>query len=79
MLVFIENIIAFVINVLIDVLPQSPFSSMTFTTQATWLSWLNWFIPVGGFLVLGASWLLAVAGYYAWSTLMAWLHLGNEG
>lgn len=67
---FIESII----NDILSFLPTSPFSEFISELEGmTWLSWLNWLVPVGDFIIIGGSWLVAVGGYYAWSVILRWI------
>lgn len=58
---------------IIDLLPNSPFSSLDVTPIKPYLGYINWFIPMDFILKTLTAWLIAVAGYYCWSVVLRWI------
>jgi len=62
------------LNVIMVVLPDSPFVMITQnTTIAKYVGYLNWFIPISFMLSVLQAWLVAVGCFYAWQLLLRWL------
>lgn len=75
---FLINVFAALLNVMISVLPISPFQSYFETFSLEYgdiLGYINYFLPISTFLVILCLWLTAVAVYYAWSVLARWVKL----
>lgn len=65
------SIAAKVINVICDILPDSPITEWLedWTAQSTAIAqgfrWLNWLVDIDAMLAVMALWLAAIAAYYA--------------
>lgn len=63
---FIDNISNF-INLIMMLLPDSPFSAIDLGFLAPYLSFINWLIPVGQILTFLSVWCTAIGIYYIYS------------
>ncbi len=64
------------LDLLMDVLPLSPFqSAIDALEQLPYLGYLNYFVPVGTFLQISAAWLSAITLFYLYSILMRWIRM----
>jgi len=71
----IGNFLQSMLNVILLLLPDSPFTMLTQNTQIKqYLGWLNWAIPLDFALATLQVWVLAVAGFYAWQLLLRFLN-----
>lgn len=60
-----------VVNVLVAILPTSPFESvMYYFSQFEYLPYINYFIPVDAILAVTELWITAVAFWYAYCFVM---------
>ncbi len=76
MLAWMKEILNAFLNVIIHVLPTSPFRSFIVSLeQLPFLGYLNWFVPVGQMLTIGTAWLVAIGAYYLWSVIARWVKL----
>lgn len=65
-------------DVIISLLPLSPFTKFIDEFEALnpeWLGWLNWVVPVKDILIVTAAWLGAVGLFYLYSVIMRWVKL----
>ena len=62
-------------NVLINVLPKSPFQPFLASIEVNhkYVEWLNWFVPVNGIITVIQAWLLAIAGFYVYKAVAHWI------
>lgn len=61
-------------NILISMLPTSPFTEyIDQFSNLPYLGWLNWFIPFNDFIKIGATFLVAVALFYVYMIVARWL------
>lgn len=59
--------------VVLSILPNSPFRSFIDSIGTfEWLGVLNWFIPVGTLVLIGTSWLAAIAVFYVYQIILRW-------
>lgn len=56
--------VLWLINVLINLLPSTPFLFLEFDAPAQAVSWINWFADVNGLADILAGWLLCVSLYF---------------
>lgn len=76
MLAWLEELFNAFANVLLSILPSSPFAKyISAFGELPFLGWLNWFIPIKACLVVFSSWLIAVGLFYAYSIIMRWLKM----
>ena len=55
-------------------LPDSPFAPyINSISEWGFLGYINWLIPVGTFIKIGSSWLLAVGVYYVYQIILRWV------
>lgn len=59
------------------VLPDSPFKLISKTPIAKYLGYINWFVPVDYILSVLAAWIAAVAIYYGYKMILAWIKAIN--
>lgn len=62
-----------VLNFVAGIFPNSPFTIIEHTGFGDLLAQINFFVPVYEFISLMEAWLVAVALYYAVSTLARWV------
>lgn len=65
--------IVVVLNFVAGIFPNSPFTIIEHSVFGDLLSQINFFVPVYEFISLMEAWLVAVALYYAVSTLARWV------
>lgn len=64
------------LHAVLSVLPQSPFASfIDALSSIPYLGYLNYFIPIGSFIAIGQSWLVAVGLFYLYSIIMRWIRM----
>lgn len=66
---FIDNIVN-LITLVLSILPDSPFSNLSFAVFTPYLGFINWLIPVGQMISFLAVWGSAVLIYYIYSVAM---------
>lgn len=62
-----------VLDFVAGIFPNSPFTIIEHTGFGDLLAQINFFVPVYEFISLMEAWLVAVALYYAVSTLARWV------
>lgn len=65
--------IVVVLNFVAGIFPNSPFTIIEHSDFGDLLSQINFFVPVYEFISLMEAWLVAIALYYAVSTLARWV------
>lgn len=65
--------IVVVLNFVAGIFPNSPFTIIGHSGFGNLLSQINFFVPVYEFISLMEAWLVAIALYYAVSTLARWV------
>lgn len=74
MLEYIVNFLNEFLEVVLKILPTSPFQSYLKTaSNIPYLSWLNWFLPVDKIIAIGQAWLMAVGTFYLYSIILRWI------
>ncbi len=75
MIEFLNQLFTKYANVLISLLPKSPFQGFLASIELNqkYVEWLNWFIPVGGIITVIETWLLAIAGFYIYKAIAHWI------
>ena len=58
---------------IVDLLPDSPFSLLDNTPIKPYLTAINWVIPIEFMINTLTLWLVAIAAYYTWSVLLRWI------
>ena len=61
------------LNFVAGIFPNSPFTIIEHSGFGDLLSQINFFVPVYEFISLMEAWLVAIALYYAVSTLARWV------
>jgi len=62
-----------IVQNLLQRLPLSPFAPyIEELSSMPYLPYINWFIPVGAFVKIGMSWLVAVSAFYIVSVALRW-------
>lgn len=60
-----------------SLLPLSPFQqwyeSGSLSSVQQGLEWLNWFVPIGDFLAIMTTWLLAIGLFYLYRAALHWI------
>lgn len=76
MLDFMKNILDEFADLIISVLPKSPFIDFFESVEdIPYLGYLNWFIPVGAILKVFTAYLVCIALFYGYSVLARWVKL----
>ena len=74
---FINAIIvglADVFNVIISILPDSPFTFINNSLDVSkYLGYLNWVIPIETFVSITVPWVTAIVIYYSVSIVLRWI------
>lgn len=71
---FMTEIVAAFRDLIISVLPLSPFRDFIDSLAGIpYLGWLNWFFPVGGVLKVMSAWLTAIGLFYLYSIILRWV------
>lgn len=81
-LIFIINTIiwlfASVLNLVLSILPNSPFLDLSRTydiSVAKYMPYLSWFLPIKSMLGILIAWLGCMLIYYIYSVVMRWIKL----
>lgn len=61
------------INIIMAGLPDSPFPSLIGSIPVSTLQTINWVIPLGSMLTVLSGWLVAVAIFYVFRIILAWI------
>lgn len=62
------------INVFLALLPDCPFEKyISDIGDNDLLKYVNWIIPVGDFVIIGSSWLVAIGVFYLYQVILRWL------
>lgn len=67
---FLLDKIALILNVLLSILPTSPFKTVDFSNITPYLGYINWFLPIGQMLAFTGVWVSAVLIYYAYTIIL---------
>lgn len=59
----------------VNMLPDSPFSALDFSSVLPILPYLNYFFPVDLALDALAAWAACMVGYFAYSFILRWLKI----
>ena len=74
MLDFLKSLWDSFANLLLSVLPTSPFTEwLDKLGNLPYLGWLNYFVPFNDFITIGTAFLGAVALFYVYQIVMRWL------
>lgn len=62
------------VNVFLALLPDCPFEGyISDIGDNDILKYVNWFIPVGDFVAIGTTWLVAIGVFYLYQVILRWL------
>lgn len=62
------------VNVFLALLPDCPFEKyISAIGDNDLLKYVNWIIPVGDFVIIGSSWLVAIGVFYLYQVVLRWL------
>lgn len=62
-----------ILNVIISILPDSPFKIISNSEVSQYLGYLNWVIPLETFVSITMAWVTAIAIYYGVSIVLRWI------
>jgi len=65
--------LAFALNVVLSILPSSPFAALNNTPVQQYLGYVNWFIPIYDIELELGAFCIAVLVYYAYGIVMRWI------
>jgi hypothetical protein len=57
----------------VNLLPNSPFTSIDNSSVGEYLSSLSWIIPFSQIIAIGEAWLTVIIAYYIYSVIMRWI------
>jgi hypothetical protein len=70
----IKGAIDSMLETALSILPKSPFTEhIDALAEVPYLGILNWFVPIGAFLVIGTSWLVAIGIFYVIKIVLRWI------
>lgn len=62
------------VNIFLALLPDCPFEKyISDIGDNDLLKYVNWIIPVGDFVIIGSSWLVAIGVFYLYQVILRWL------
>lgn len=61
------------INGLVSLLPDSPFTIISNSPIASYLKYINWFLPFDFAVQLLQIWVVSVSSYYIYSVILRWI------
>ncbi|MCB6572300.1 hypothetical protein LI142_22660 [Eubacterium limosum] len=67
---FLIDSLVNILNVILGILPDSPFQSVDFSWIYPFLAGVNWLLPIKSMLIFLGLWLTAVLIYYAVSAIL---------
>lgn len=70
---FIIKSLGLILNLIVSILPPSPFKIIDNTPIVEFLPTLNFFIPVSQIIAIGQVWLLAIGSYYLYQIILRWI------
>lgn len=75
MLAWFQELLAKFADLLMMVLPLSPFKPFyeNWESLPVGVKWLNWFIPISGMLQILAAWVAAYAVYLLYRIILRWI------
>lgn len=62
-----------ILNVIISILPDSPFTFINNSEVSRYLGYLNWVIPFETFIAITMAWVTAIVIYYGVSIVLRWI------
>lgn len=76
---FIISAIATVINLIFSLLPDSPFLNLEskFGVVSDYLPYLSWLLPIKSMSVTLLAFLVCVASYYIYASVLRWIKMIN--
>lgn len=72
---FVLSLVAWLVDAVVQVLPQSPFATLDLTLPTQWAGWINWAFPIGTCLTILAAWASAVALWFVVRWLLKLFHV----
>lgn len=72
---FLISSVGGLITTLLSILPHSPFTYLDNSPVAKFLSYLNWVIPINTFIAIGEAWLVSIALFYVYQTILRWIKM----
>lgn len=76
MILKIKQALILIANVILQLLPGSPFQSFLDSfADIPALGYLNYFVPISEMIAIGQAWLLCVGGFYLYSAIMRFVKL----
>lgn len=76
MLEWMKQILDKFLDVLLSLLPLSPFAEpIAALTDIPYLGYINYFFPLGDCIKIGIAWTTAIGIYYLYSVIARWVKL----
>lgn len=69
---FLIKSLGYLLNVVLNFLPDSPFRHISNLPVADYITGLAWFIPISSILSILQLWLVAISVFYVVSALLRW-------
>ena len=74
MLDYMNEILDKFLDLVLSVLPLSPFTEIIEELASMpYLGYINWFIPIGKFIAIGTVWLTAIGVLYLYQIILRWI------
>lgn len=72
---WIISLLGLVLNGILNVLPNSPFTAISNSSVSEYLPGLAWIIPFSQIIAVSEAWLSAILVYYTYSIIMRWIKI----
>lgn len=73
MINFIIKLLGTVLNGILSILPNSPFSLINNSSVSEYLGGLAWIVPFPQLITILETWLACILVYYTYSIIMRWI------
>lgn len=75
----LQDFLTKMVNVFLALLPDCPFEGyISAIGDNDLLKYINWIIPVGDFVTIGLSWLVAIGVFYLYQVVLRWLKVVGD-
>lgn len=64
------NAIVVFANLILSILPDSPFNTINAYLDSTWIGYINWLIPFKEMFIFTGVWVSCIAIYYSISAIL---------
>lgn len=67
---YLINAIVVFANLILSILPDSPFNTINAYLDSTWIGYINWLIPFKEMFIFTGVWISCIAIYYSISAVL---------